>query len=346
MTKNRKSIYKFIALTISLTLGISNPIWAAEIKSVSTNNCTENSDSSRNIIDVDSEGSLKVALIRLSKTHEDSEIVLTKNLYIRDSITIDIDANINLNGFRIEILNSKSQINVGKKTLEESIPYQVYHEGHWEKKAKTSRTHSSSVNNYFYYPNNSVNNTTTYKTEYENVWVPGYYTTSYKDVYKWHDDIRVNIYNGSIVQSSAPSGASKFDAYWIRDAHGDPGSSAEDVFNLISGNLKLTKVNVKGGDGGNGGDATYSDVWHVPVFGGGNGGKGGNGGNGASIFKSDHGTVAVSKDSTLVPGSYGKGGKGGEPNPNYWIIPGKKGKDGKCGSSGLYINDKNKLMYF
>ena len=339
-----KNIYKFIALTVSLTLGMSNPIWAAGIKTASTNIAAENSN--KETIEVNSEGALKVALLRLSKTHEDAEIVLTKDLYIRDSLTIDIDANINLNGFRIEILNPKSQINIGKKTLEESIPYQVYHEGHWETKAKTSRTRSLSSNTYFYYPNTSVNNTTSYKTEYEDVWVPGYYTTSYKDVYKWHDDIRVNICNGSIIQASAPSGASKLKAYWIKDAHGDPGSSAAAVFNLISGNLQLTKVNVKGGDGGNGGDATYSAVWHLPVFGGGNGGRGGNGGNGADIFKSDHGTVAVSKDSTLVPGRCGKGGKGGDPNPNYWVIPGKKGKDGKCGIIGRYINDKNKLMYF
>lgn len=322
-------------------------------------------ENNENVVAVNSEFLLR-KYINESTKNKKIKVIFTSDIKLHNSIEINSDIDIDLNGHKLIFKSSDLNIVIGQKTLKSKIPYQVYHEGHFETKRKvrnnyndTYSTHNSTYHNnnlnapFYYNPYNNAeysnryNVSNTYNTsntvEYEDIWVPGYYETKYKNVYEYNNDICVSISNGKIFGHDAPNADSKEHAYWYSDAHGYDATSPKTMFELISGKLFLENVLVKCGNGGKGGNATYSSVWHIPVFGGGNGGNGGKGGNGGSIFNSDEGKVFIDRDCILNVGKGGNGGKGSKCNPNYWILSGSHGKNGKNGSEGNIINDESKI---
>lgn len=302
-----------------------------------SNSCSEKYINQEKIIlEANSEGSLVSQIISATKNKEKNvEIRLTKDIQLNNSLILNSDINLNLNGHTLKLQNPNAQIEIGKKTLIGKLPYQIYHEGHFERRLKSSYEYK------FKYKKSGHKNVQVW----EDVWIPGYYTTAYKNEFAWDNSIRVTISNGNIKGANARKANDKTYAYFLTEAHGENGISPADLFKLTSGNLSLNNVLVKSGDGADGGDATYSSLWHVPLIGGGDGGNGGNGGNGSNIFFSEKGNVIVDSNCTLIPGSAGIGGRGSKENPNYWVYGGSAGKNGYIGKDGNIINDESKLFY-
>ena len=319
---------------------------AAQIEGNNYLNTPFNND--ENIVEVDSEFSLikNININNLSK-NKNLKLVLTQDIELHKSLSLSSDVDIDLNGYKIILKNSNASLIVGKQTLVSTIPYQVYHEGHFEKKSKVS----TDYNNEYYYGNvhgnlNSFNKSET--VTYEDIWVPGYYKTEFRYVYEYSDDVCVNICNGQILGKDACCAPPSKNAFRFSEACGKNGTSPATLFKLVSGNLFLKNVKVKSGNGGDGGDATYSAICHIPLFGGGDGGNGGNGGNGGKggdLFFSDKGKVFVDKNCVLKVGRGGKGGKGSKCNPNYWIFKGSDGHDGNCGQDGTLINYESRIVF-
>ena len=303
---------------------------SVNFKNFQDNTCNKHYINSEKIIlNADSEASLKSQIIFATKNKEKNiEIELTKDIPINNTLILDSNINLNLNKHVLKISNPNAQIEIGKKSLIGKFPYQVYHEGYFE-------TVLDSV---------EFKDKIGSKGKYKQVWIPGYYTTEYKDQFEWDNNISVNIYNGVIEGSDALKVNNKTKAYYLSEAHGENGKSTADIFKLIRGNLSLKDLLVKCGDGSDGGNATYSSLWHIP-FGGGDGGNGGKGGNGGNVFFSEKGNVIVNSNCTFITGNPGSGGKGSKANPNYWIYSGIPGENGKNGEKGKIINDKSKLLY-
>ena len=278
--------------------------------------------------EIDSEDLLRYWI--LSKDINKPELVLTKDLYIKNKLAIESNLTIDLNKHKLIFENPDVQILIGKK-ISFKVPYQVKHKGHFEKRTKETRYYDEHNKKYI-----------TKKEDYD-VWIPEYESTEYEERYRYDDNVRVNIMNGFIEGANGKKVEDQKSAYWFWEAYGDDGCTPAEVFNLVSGQLNLKNVQVVAGNGSNGGNATYSALWHIPLIGGGDGGDGGNGGNGGSIFFADHGMV-ISRNSNFFPGQGGIGGKGSRPNPNYWLWSGGYGENGKDGKRGKIINESSALL--
>ncbi len=165
--------------------------------------------------------------------------------------------------------------------------------------------------------------------------------------YKYYNDIEVTIKNGDIKKAKGKNGLDILNSDNVMatkptDVNNGHASSPNFSIMATSGILNLNHITIYGGDGGNGGNGTYVKDIHF-LFSG-SGSNGGNGGDGADIFHTDMGNIYIS-DSSLTPGVGGKGGHGGNPNPNYWIWSGLKGSDGDDGKDGSIIDDPAKLYY-
>lgn len=253
-------------------------------------------------------------------------------------VTLSADVNLpsgtilNLNGHTIEV-TPDATITVGTKTLTGRTPYKVWREGKdvWRSKDV-----------YSYGPRGERRTTTEYYKEH----LPGHYDTEFKDEFSYDDKVTVKIMNGRIIGQKCPKGKSAESAYWYSETHGGVGNTKRSVIDVLSGNLIIRNLYLTGHEGGNGGDATYSALWHVPFIGGGDGGNGGTGGIGSDVFfvEKGHGKVLNEGGSVFEPGRGGAGGKGSGPNPGYWLWSGSFGKDGDRGKSGTAINDSGSLM--
>jgi hypothetical protein len=282
--------------------------------------------------EVNSEGTLKHCL--LNKFDDNAEVVLTRDIHINDTLAIESNLTLDLNGHSLIFTGPTVQILVGKKTLVGQIPYQIYHEGHFERGSKRK----------YHQQHGNVPADNYYETEYYDVWIPGYYVTEYKDQYEYDSNVRVNIKNGVIKGADGFIVTDKKSAYWLSEARGEHGFSPFALFHVISGGLKVENIKIIAGNGSDGGGATHSALWHVPFIGGGDGGNGGKGGNGGSVFFAEQGVVSVDSKSRLIPGKGGKGGNGSKANPNYWLWPGNDGQKGKDGNMGEVVNNNSKLL--
>ena len=290
------------------------------------NNCSENSNSEK-ILNVDSESSLCHAIKSASNSKNNiRKIVLTKDIFLSQPLTIESSLDIDLNFHKITIVDPNAQILIGKKTITRES-YQVYYDGRFVPQVERVWVNGNLI------------------SKETNVYVPGHYETRYRNNASYEKDITVSISNGDI-NGCTPADAKNTEyAYWFINAFGHYGYTPKAVFNIISGKLFLSNVSVMCGNGSNGGNATYSAVWHIPIIGGGDGADGGDGGDGGSVFFSEEGFVTVDSMCNFVPGKPGKGGKGSKGNPDCWILKGSTGRDGRKGKNGLIINDDSKISF-
>lgn len=337
----------------------------SNIQKVSQENI--NNSENFNVITVSDDNDLRAQI----NAAPNATIKLNNDITIYRDLTIKKDTSIDLNGFNLRLADPNIKIIIGESILKGSIPYQVYHPGHYELKVTEetvlvqddepeikikikddSGIYSNDKIKIRITDNSLNNNKRKTITKTEDVWIPGYYETKYKYIYDY-PEISVKFQNGIIdkntLTKNALDGASASkNAYWRREANGEDGKTPTPMFKLISGNLVLKNLTVLGCDGGNGGDATYSALWHTPFLGinGGDGGNGGCAGNGGDIFCSEKGTVTIDKNTNkrLYPGEAGIPGKGSEANPNYWLIPSFDGEDGEKGRNGKVINNNEKLF--
>lgn len=246
-------------------------------------------------------------------------VELLNDLKLSSDLKLPNGTIINLNGYTIKV-TSDATITVGTKTLVGRTPYQVWHEG------KDVWRYISGLGLYREH-------------------IPGYYETKFKDEFSYDDRVSAKIINGRIIGQKCKKIDSTKDAYWYSDAHGKVGNSKRSVIDVLSGNLIIGNLYISGHEGGDGGNATYSDLWHIP-FGGGDGGNGGTGGKGSDVFYVEvgHGKVLNEGGCVFMPGRGGAGGKGSGPNPGYWLVSGSSGKKGASGQSGEVINDFGSLM--
>lgn len=244
------------------------------------------------------------------------EVRLHSSIRLHNSLNIDHSLILNLNGHTITAGENGCKISVGKKVFVRKDKEEIWHEGYYKTVTDSSYTYGDTTSR-------------TYK--YKNVWVPGHMEYIYTDVFDYDDSIDVIFKHGNVNRMDGLDGANgKKDS--DGDYNGQNGETPGAPIEVVSGILRLKSVTVKGGKGGQGGDGGYQSLWHIP-FGGGDAGNGGNGGNGgAAVYVEDgHGTCSLDRKSELVRGKPGRGGKSGEPNPNYWLYSGSDGKNGKDG---------------
>ncbi len=246
-------------------------------------------------------------------------VYLNNNVVIDFALNLDHSVQLDLGGHKLTIKKGAA-INIGKKTFSHKDKKEIYHPPYYQTVADNSYTYDQD------------DNCTGSKRTYRRVLVPGYTEVVYTDVYNYDDDVTVTISNGSIFRIDGLDGSNGVEDSWYGYT-GQDGETPSAPIALVSGNLCLNSVIVKGGNGGNGGKGGYQSLWHIP-FGGGSAGDGGNGGNGGaalSVESADHGHYSLENDSEMLRGRPGIGGKAGQPNPNYWIYRGWRGSDGQDG---------------
>ena len=245
-------------------------------------------------------------------------IYLNKDVALDSILNLDHSVQLDLGGHKITV-GTGAGIIVGKKTFSHKDKQEIYHPGYY-------RTLTDYTNIY-----DAHGHVTGRRQTHRQQWVPGRTETIYKDVYNYDDSVDVIIKNGSIVRVDGLDGRPGLKDV-SRGYHGEDGETPSAPIAILSGNLSLESIVVKGGKGGNGGKGGYQSLWHIPFGGGsaGNGGNGGNGGAAVSIDSKDHGHYSL-EDTELIKGKPGKGAKAGEPNPNYWLYRGWKGSDGEDG---------------
>lgn len=258
----------------------------------------------------------------------DGDIFLNKTVEIRSSVFID------LNGYSINLSNG-AELAVGGKVYSHTETYTINHPGHYTKVPVVSRKESSpdevydddgNLVGYEAAPDRKV-------VEFEDVWVPGWTETKTRDVYNYLDNLDISIKDGWINGSNGKDGKNGVENTYFGNCDGKDGGNGSNAIRLVSGTLKLDKIQITGGNGGNGGDGKYEAIAHVPFFtgNGGDGGKGGNAGS-AVLIERRAANLIQGKSVTLKSGTPGKGGTGSEPNKNHWVGKGwhgRKGKDGK-----------------
>ena len=262
---------------------------------------------------------------------EPLRVELLNDITLSSDLKLPNNTVINLKGYTIEV-TPDATITIGTKTLVSRTPYKVWHEGKdvWRHKVVYAPNLNGGIRSF---------------TEYYKEHIPGYYETKFEDVFSYDDKVNAKIINGRIIGQKCKNMDSTKDAYWYSEAHGKVGNSKRSVIDVLSGNLIVGNLYISGHDGGDGGDATYSDLWHIP-FGGGDGGNGGTGGKGSNVFYVEvgHGKVLNEGRCIFRPGRGGAGGKGSDPNPEYWLWSGSSGKNGSSGQSGEVINNPGSLM--
>lgn len=252
----------------------------------------------------------------VKKAKTDDVICLQDDIRLHNSVNMDHSLILDLNGHTITAGENGCRICVGKKTFVRKDKEEIWHEGYYRTVLDTSYTYGS-------------NEGSTYK--WKHVWVPGHTECIYTDVFDYDESVDVIFKSGFINRVDGLDGANgKEDSN--SDYHGEDGETPNAPIEVVSGILSLNGVIVRGGNGGNGGEGGYQSLWHIP-FGGGDAGNGGNGGNAgaAVVVEPDHATCSLDGGSRLIKGKPGRGGKAGEPNPNYWVYSGWYGKNGKNG---------------
>lgn len=302
-----KSFKKLVSVLATFLLISLTYVGAADIDQTSK-------DVNSQVFNVCDSDELSKAVKKASK----NDIIHLKNdICLDTTLTMDHSLCLDLGGHTISVC-SDSTINIGKKVYSHMETGKVRCEGGYTREMayvsyfdKNGQMHSG----------------------IELRWVPEKDCTEPRAnaVYIYDNDVDVLIKNGTICKNAAKNG---------RDGglnvscgyDGSDGETPSATISVMSGNLRLDSVIVKGADGGSGGNGGYQSLWHVP-FGGGKAGNGGNGGSGGAAIVAEYGHgkfIDVSR-SKICRGKPGKGGKAGIPNPNYWIYRGWSGKDGQDG---------------
>lgn len=269
----------------------------------------------------------------IKKSEDGDKIVVTRDIYLPFGLEISKSVQINLGGHRIVLNDPEAQIVIGKKVVSDVRPYEVtVREGYYSNEIKKKVTkHPDQL---VYDVDGSVKRVEvkpTVEEETYKLWHPPVTEVRQKNIYSYLDDVDVLFQNGLITRADAKKGndGKKDSPYYY---NGADGKDAVSIFRGESGVIRFYDVRVIGGNGGNGGDGGYQSLVHLP-FGGGDAGNGGNGGSAGAVidiyrksFK-----VVTNDNSVLETGRPGIGGRRGEINPNYWVLPGSKGKEGRTG---------------
>ncbi len=292
-----------------------------------------------------------------------NDITLYRSAIIKKSITID------LQGHKLSIKGNES-LECGYKSYDHDEQYTEYHPGYYYYETKEVQhdgcwyDETSTVEHQGYWYTDQYGNqkwqpawTETVKTKKwrdpwtETIkvqkWHDGWNETKTRPVYRYHDEIKISIKNGSVIHCNGEFGESKKNGVYsdVKDASGTEGQKPYSAISAISGQIYLSNLDVQAGNGGDGGDGAYTTFsWFFHT--GGHGGNGGNGGDGGNVFYIAEGNVYIVRNSChLFPGNGGKGGKGSAGNPKYWMFSSKKGKDGAAGKSGGISNRAIKIHY-
>lgn len=254
----------------------------------------------------------------------DGDIDLNSRVYIEASVELD------LNNHTIKINGDNAALIIGKKNFSHREKYTIVHPGYWEWRDKV--TYVNYPNSYYVDIYGVIRETPVQKkvTRVEE-WIPETTETKYKDVYVYDEDMDVLIKNGTVSKSSGVDGTNGKECSWF-GCHGENGTTPCAPVEMISGALRLQSAVIVGGDGGNGGNGGYRSMVHLPIAGGG-GGDGGDGGNGGPAVKMHRAEarIIIDKNSSVLAGNIGHGGKGGKASSEYWFYSSSDGNDGTNG---------------
>ena len=256
----------------------------------------------------------------------DGDICLDRDVEIRSSIFVD------LNGYSINLKNG-AEIIVGGKVFSHVEYYTEHHPGYYTTEKEVTYVPQPDKPVYDDYGQFLYNKKSPDKevVKYKDVWHEGWSETKSRDVYDYLDNLDIVMKDGWISGSEGKNGSDGIENTFS-DCDGHDGEDGSVAVRLISGTLRLSKIDITGGNGGNGGDGKYQAILHIPFFTG-NGGDGGNGGKAgpAVIIERSAANLSKGKSVTLNSGIPGHGGKGGPANTHHWVGKGKDGVNGKEG---------------
>lgn len=262
----------------------------------------------------------------------DSDILLSKSVEIRSSILLD------LNGYSINLSNG-AELTIGAKVFSHTEYYNVEHPGYYIKEPVVS--YESQPDDVVYDDNGNEIAREPVKDKknvtYQDVWVPGWTETKSRDVYDYLDGLDVVVKDGWVHGADGKNGSDGIENTFTA-CDGKDGGDGSPAIRVVSGTLRISKIDISGGNGGNGGDGRYQAILHIPFFTGhgGDGGKGGNAGS-AVVLERNGAHLIKGKSVNLNCGAPGKGGKGSEPNTNHWVGKGKHGLNGKDGKKVIAV---------
>lgn len=264
-------------------------------------------------------------------------IVLEKDIVLESKLNITSSISLDLNGHTILVKGNGAGIEVGCSTFERNEQLFRHVPGHYKVSPVTKTIFSPA--RYIFTQGRKIYVPASYETvnTTERTWIPDRYEPYLKPIYRYNDNVDVIMKNGEIKRFAGDNGkdGEKDSDY----CNGEAGMKPTAPVEIVSGILRLSKMKIKGGRGGNGGNGGYEKLVHF-IFGGGNGGNGGNGAKGgyAVYFHREACRLIRDEYSELKAGAPGKGGRGGEPNPNYWVYSGDEGSDGKDGFESAPCN--------
>lgn len=276
----------------------------------------------------------------VTKSMQDGDVISIKdNITLSRNIVLDKSVTVDLNGHTLSI-NNNGSLQCGYYSFDHQETYNEYHAGYWYDE-KSTIEHPG----YWY---TDTDGSQKWHSSWEETvktkkWHDPWTETKTRNIYKYHDEIKISIKNGSILHSGGANGANEEDGYYSMNsmATGYEGTKPYATLEIISGNTYLSNIDIHGGNGGNGGNGACSTNKYYDYKVIGNGGKGGDGGN---VFYIDKGSVIISKDSCHVfPGKGGNGGKGAVKKKKNKVV--LQGEDGCSGNSGE-ISNKRDNVYF
>lgn len=264
-------------------------------------------------------------------------IILEKDMILDSKLNITSSVCLDLNGHTLSVKDDGAGIVVGCSRFDRNEQFFKHIPGYYEFKPVVKTVFVPA--RHIFVRGRRIRVPASWQTvnTTERIWIPEKYEPYLKPIYKYDDNVDVLIRNGEIKKFPGDNGkdGEKDSDY----CNGQIGRTPTAPVEVVSGTLRLSKVKIKGGRGGNGGNGGYEKLVHF-IFGGGNGGKGGNGAKGgyAVYIHRKECKFVKDKHTELKAGTPGKGGRGGEPNPNYWLYSGDTGSDGKNGSESDSCN--------
>ena len=264
----------------------------------------------------------------VTKSMQDGDVISIKdNITLSKKVVLNKSVTIDLNGHTLSIDNN-GLLQCGYSSFDHKESYDEYHAGYWYEE-KSTIEHPG----YFYI---DINGKEKWRSPWEEKvttkkWHDPWTETKTKEIYNYHDEIKISIKNGSISHSAGRKN------WRVGNANGIDGERPKATLEIISGTTYLSDIDIYGGKGGDGEDGKCNK-WNSEVI-----GNGGNGSKGGDVFYIEQGNVALSNSSChAFPGEGGKGGKGAVK-----ITGGKtlKGKDGAKGSLGSISNKMDNVFF-
>ncbi len=333
---SRKNVWiKVFSLATLVLMSGASTTGSVFAKSLDSSLCEASSKISTKKFYVSNPWELAVCVNKAANSGD--TIVLEKDMVLESELRIKSSMCIDLNGHTLSVKGDGAGIIVGYSEFERNETLFKHIPGYYKTKPVTKTVFSPSK--HIFVRGKMIHIPASWKTirTTEKVWIPDKYEPYLKPIYKYNDDLDVIIKNGKIKKSPGDNGK---DGEKNSDCcNGESGKTPNAPVEVMSGTLRLSKVKIKGGRGGNGGNGGYEKIVHF-VFGGGDGGNGGNGADGGYAIYIHRKECKLIKDkhTKLESGNPGRGGRGGEPNPDYWVYSGKAGSIGKDGLESTPCN--------